>query len=38
MEEGGESKLGLDGVLLCIAIKEVTDVMLADRVMLSRFY
>ena len=32
MEEGGESKLGLDGVLLCIAMKEVTDVILVDRV------
>ena len=38
MEEGGESKLGLDGILLCIAMKEVTDVMLADRAILLRFY
>ena len=38
MEESGEFKLGLDGVGFYIAMKGVTDVMLADRVILLRFY
>ena len=37
MEESGEFELGLDGVLLYIAVEKVTDVMLNDRVILLRF-